>query len=303
MSVKGVTEKCWILALFVRDDGERLLLGGGAYEFKEGQQHFVANSMQNDVVEVQGNDGVLVAGQVRRASTQSFDGFIGDATVPGSDVELYREQFVAFFAKNHFFTVIYIFPNGTAIKRRQGFIVDAPEVQELRQIHPEYHVALNFEDVNYYRYLEDADGQEIYGQMASLWLYNASGGGLVWDEYGTVFDEIGAVWEEGIGGVVTIDNNGIDYTYPKWVVYGPATNPTLVNITTGETLSYSGTVTASQVLTVDMMNQTASLNGVNVLRNISGSWVRLAPGTNRLEFVADNVDAPNSDLSWPEVVG
>lgn len=302
MSVRGVTEKCWILALFVRDDGQRLLLGSGAYEFKKSQQHFVANAMENDVVSIQGNDGALIAGQVRRARSQSFDGYVTDATTPGSDMETYREQFIAYFAKNHFFDVIYIFPDGDAIKRRRGFIVDAPEVRELFQVHPEYHVALNFEDVNYYRYLEDAEGQEIYGQMASLWLYNASGGGLVWDEYGIVFDSIGAEWEEGVGGVVVVDNNGIDYSYPKWVVSGPAVNPTLENLTTGQTLTYTGTVTASQVLTIDMMNQTANLNGVNVVNNVAGDWVRLAPGQNRLEFVTDNTTTPNSELSWPEVV-
>lgn len=302
MSVRGIAEKCWILALFVRDDGQRLLLGSGAYEFKQKQQHFIANAMVNDTVEVQGNDGVLIAGQVRRARSQSFDGYIIDATVPGAGMEIYREQFIAFFAKNHFFNVIYIFPNGSAIKRRRGFIVDAPEVKELFQIHPEYHVALNFEDVNYYRYLEDADGNEIYGQMASLWLYNASGGGLVWDTYGAVFDETGAVFEAGVGGVVVVDNDGIDDAYPKWIVYGPAMNPTLENLTTGQTFTYSGMVTASQVLTVDMLNQTAFLNGVNVLNNVSGEWLKLAPGQNRLEFVADNNDAPESTLSWPEVV-
>ena len=77
MSVAGVTARCWILALFIRDDGERFLLGDGMYEFAEKQQHFQANEFANDVVEVQGNDGSLLAGQVRRSTAQAFDGYVG----------------------------------------------------------------------------------------------------------------------------------------------------------------------------------------------------------------------------------
>lgn len=36
MSV-NITSKPWILAMFIRDDGERFVLGKGAYEFKQSQ--------------------------------------------------------------------------------------------------------------------------------------------------------------------------------------------------------------------------------------------------------------------------
>ena len=58
MDVKDIKTMCYILTLFIRDDGERFLLGSGRYEFKEKQLHFSANTMANDVVEVQGNDGI-----------------------------------------------------------------------------------------------------------------------------------------------------------------------------------------------------------------------------------------------------
>lgn len=186
----GITPKCWILALVVRDDGERLLLGDGAFEFKEKQQHFIANNYVNDTVEVQGNDGIMLAGQVRRSASQPFDGFIADATVGGTDTETYRRQFLAFFRKNHYYTVIYIMPDGSAVKRQRGFIVDAPEVKELFRISPEYHVSLNFEDVNYYEYDENSEGEEIYSDSASIPMVNANSGGLVWDEYGVVWDGV-----------------------------------------------------------------------------------------------------------------
>ena len=182
MNLDQIQAEGFILALFIRDDGQRFLLGSGAYQFVQDQLHFTANSFANDVVEVQGNDGVYFAGQVRRANTQTFDGYIGDATTTREDIEAYRRQFFTFFRKNHYYTVVYVFNNGSAIKRQKGFIVDAPEVKELYQIYPQYHVAVNFEDVNYYQYHENSQGEEMYGKSANIQLAGeSSAGGLVWD--------------------------------------------------------------------------------------------------------------------------
>lgn len=190
MPIKGVTPKCYILSLFVRDDGERFVLGSGYYEFKDKQMHFKANTVANDVIEVQGNDGYLLAGQVRRPGSQDFDGFVGDGTVDKAEVEQKRRDFLAFFRKNHFYKVVYVFSDGTAIQRKRGFLTDDPTVKELYQIYPEYHVALNFEDVNYYSYAEDEDGEEIYSKIAEIHLTQRKAtGGLVWDSVGIVWDE------------------------------------------------------------------------------------------------------------------
>lgn len=258
----GITPKCWILALVVRDDGERLLLGDGAFEFKEKQQHFIANNYVNDTVEVQGNDGIMLAGQVRRSAAQSFDGFIADATVGGTDTETYRRQFLAFFRKNYYYTVIYIMPDGSAVKRQRGFIVDAPEVKELFRISPEYHVSLNFEDVNYYEYDENAEGEEIYSDSASIPMVNANSGGLVWDEYGVVWD--GAAYN--INGL-------LGDTFQQGV---PSPNPDYPQAVQ--------TVTGRQVLTLDgqeyevnlgknllPIESSVSFNGITTTRNPDGT--------------------------------
>lgn len=206
MDLKDIQTKCFILALFVRDDGERFLLGSGRYEFKDKQRHFAANTMQNDVVEVQGNDGYLLAGQVKRSGSQSFDGYVGDGTTSKQEVEEYRRDFFSFFRKNFFYQVIYIFPDGTAIQRKRGFLVDAPTVQELYQIYPEYHVAINFEDVNYYSYSENDEGVEQYTKSASISLSTgASSGGLVWDSVGAVSE--GYQW-----GDTTTSAGGTEFT-------------------------------------------------------------------------------------------
>lgn len=300
--IADISKKCYVLALFIRDDGQRLLLGDGAFEFTSSQQMFAPNTIVNDTVDVQGNDGVLLAGQVRRASVQSFDGYVGDALLSRELTETYRRQFINFFRKNHFYSVIYIFPDGSAVKRQRGFIVDAPSAPELYQTHPEYHVALNFEDVNYYNYAEDANGEETYGQSATLLLFNSPIGGRGFDEEGGIFDEEGQYWIDGVGGTTTLSINSIDTVYPIWTVTGLAINPRVENLTTGAILQYNGTVLPGQTLKVDTLNQVAMLNGRNVTANLQGGWMSFEPGRNRVNYVADNSSAPVSTIEWAEVV-
>lgn len=304
MAVPTVQSQGWILALFIRDDGERFLLGSGAYEFKDDQQHFAANTYQNDEVEIQGNDGVLLSGQVRRAAVQSFDGYVGDATVGQSSVETYRRQFFAFFQKNHFYTVIYVMCDGSAIQRRRGYIVDAPEVKELWQKFPEYHVALNFEDVNYYTYSEDSEGHEIFSNYATIPTSMQNTGGLIWDEYGVTWDGYGAIWEAGGGSAITtVTNNSIANVAPTITITGLAESPEFANLTTNQTLYYNGNVTATQTLVINVARKTALLNGTSVISKISGEWPLLAPGNNRLTYTTDNSTAPDATIEWQEVVG
>lgn len=114
----------------------------------------------------------------------------------------------------------------------------------------------------------------------------------------------GYVWEAGGDGgpkVLTIDS--IDDVYPLLTITGPAVNPTITNITAGVTFTYSGTVTNSQVLKVDMMNKTATLNGTSVIGNVSGDWLYFQPGDNRVEYTTENASAPDALIEWQEVVG
>lgn len=446
MNLNQIDLQGYILALFIRDDGERFLLGSGYYEFVEKQLHFKANEFQNDIVEVQGNDGLLLAGQVRRATSQDFDGYVGDNTVSRAEIENKRRAFLAFFRKNYYYTVVYIFHDGTAIQRKKGFIVDAPEVQEIYQFIPKYHISLNFEDVNYYAYAEDSDGHEVYGKSATIPLTTGVlDGGLIWensknllpsdglviyqvvadllviepiyvdnklkrieadgyssnethytigamnfkkdeiytfsgvtggssstyglyispceafptgvalysssktitaaaDSYnvevyflmkaGTVansamiypqielgdtatayepyqvkkgaeWDNVGAIWEAGSGGggpsIVQVDS--IDNVYPIWEVKGPAENPRLDVLTTNTTIRYSGNVMAGQTLVIDMFNKTAFLNGTSVVMNLSGGWIYLKSGNNRITYLTGNNDATASTIYWQEVIG
>ena len=113
----------------------------------------------------------------------------------------------------------------------------------------------------------------------------------------------GYVWEAGgAGGPTVIMNNSIDSVSPVWTIYGPTTNPQLENATTGETIEYVGTIAQGQTLTIDMGEQTASLDGLNVISNLVGDFVQLAPGRNNIIYSVSG-EAGASELGWSEIVG
>ena len=304
MNLADITSKGWILALFVRDDDERLLLGDGWFDFTQSLQHFQPNTIANDIVELQGTDGQLLAGQVRRAGAQTFNGYIGDNTVSQTEIENKRKEFLSFFSTKHFFKVIYVFADGSAIARKRGYLVEAPSVPEMWQKFPSYNVALNFEDVNYYEYAEDADGNEIFANSAEINLVSVLSGGLIADNNGAEADSDGFIWEQGGGsGPTNVNVAGIGNALPVWTVTGPATNPTLTNLTTGRSITWTGTVPNGQKLVVDMSEQTAELNGANVYADISGDWIELTKGTNRLTYDAGGGATLASKIEWNGVVG
>ena len=251
MNLDQINIKNFILALFKRDDGERILLGSGAYEFDADLQHFAANIIANDVIEKQGTDGQLLAGQVRRSAPQSFDGYVGDATTTREDTENYRRAFIRFFQPRHFYTVIYILPDGSAIQRKNGYLTDAPAVPEQYQKSPRYHVALAFEDLNYYSYAEDAQGDETYAQTVSLQPESELTGGLVWDA-------IGAEWEGESKRLTGINGNLAQTTYPGNNLLGP----------------YSGLDTHYGVSSSVAPDGKLRLSGI-----ANSTWFRITPNT------------------------
>lgn len=264
MSVVSVNARSFILALFIRDDGERFLLGDKGFDFKDSQLHFSANTIENDEVEKQGVDGVMLAGQVRRASVQSFDGYVGDGTTLKEEVEQMRRDFIAFFAKGHHFRVVYIDCNRNAWQRKGGYLVDAPEVKELWQIHPEYHVGLNFEDVNYYEYDENADGQEILANIMKLPISSDVEGGLVWDEDGAVSEDATVVYD---GDTATASGTSITVSD---AVEAPLKSLELQGNTTQQTYSGKNLFDAYKITTVGgSVVKTVDSDGIIYLSNNS----------------------------------
>lgn len=88
-------------------------------------------------------------------------------------------------------------------------------------------------------------------------------------------------------GSVTVDNDGDDDAFPVWTITGPATAISLTNVTTGEVLVLTHTITVGDTVVIDTRErqQTALLNGTTNLwgdlSDASTMWA-LEPGTNDL---------------------
>ena len=144
----------------------------------------------------------------------------------------------------------------------------------------------------------------LYGGVNNITLVPSEEQGSIKISYASELNPGGGFeWEDGgTGGLTTITIDAVDLTLPVWTITGPATNPTLSNITTGQTMSWIGTVPSGQTLIIDMNEQTATMAGANVYAFLSGNWVGLAPGTNRISYSVTGTDEA-STLSWNNIVG
>jgi phage-related protein len=99
----------------------------------------------------------------------------------------------------------------------------------------------------------------------------------------------------------TISNIGWATTYPTITINGPITNPVIGNSTTGNTLYFTGTYSALDVLEIDLYNQLITLNG-NPARNllISGTWFAAPPGNSNFFFTGTGTLAGTTQatVSW-----
>lgn len=89
----------------------------------------------------------------------------------------------------------------------------------------------------------------------------------------------------------TLTVNGNVYSQPiiNFIAGGSnITSCTLENITRGETMSFTGTVTAGNTLVIDGNDLTVLNNSVDEIGSFSGDFLRLNPGDNILKFTGSN---------------
>lgn len=88
-------------------------------------------------------------------------------------------------------------------------------------------------------------------------------------------------------GNLAITNSGDAPTPPILVLTGPGTNPTIVNTATGERIAFFVTLSATDSLTVDMLNRTVTLNNTSAYALVdftNSQWWSLVPGSNTLSM-------------------
>lgn len=90
-----------------------------------------------------------------------------------------------------------------------------------------------------------------------------------------------------VGGQFVATNAG-EFAAP-WTatIAGPITNPTLENVTTGQTLAFTGSVGSSETLVVSSLDRAVLLNGSASRYSwlvVGSAWWQLAPGANTVRL-------------------
>lgn len=99
-------------------------------------------------------------------------------------------------------------------------------------------------------------------------------------------------------GQVNVQNKGNTLTYPVLTVYGPGTNPVLINNTTHQSIKLLYTLGAGDHLTLDTLNRTVMLNDITsvygALDFLNSEWWGVAPDVNDIRITWDSSGAGNS---------
>jgi hypothetical protein len=84
-----------------------------------------------------------------------------------------------------------------------------------------------------------------------------------------------------------VTNNGNTTTYPTIEITGPCNGPSITNLATGQTLSFTNaSLSATDTITVDTYMKTVLLNGTAArnLLDASSSWYGIGTGSTTFEF-------------------
>lgn len=291
---------------FVRDDGEKLEIGGASGLVNGGTDDwFPAKPLRTSQFNYADADGGQMVKQHYDPWTITFSGYIrrhGPALIRES-----RNDLLHFFANNHYFTAIFTDCTGTEMAGMSGWVSSAPQVVLRGKLdaHPTFTLQLTFGDPFLYEYAEDEEGNPIYAHSITVPKYvdTSEGEGYMYSGSGYIYFGGGYAYIGQQSQIPTINVDSIQAVAPVWKVAGLATNPTITNLTTNTEMSYSGTIAEGQTLVVDCLNQTAMIGTADVSRYLSGDWLTLVPGDNQLQYESTGKDdAESSTLEWNGVI-
>lgn len=101
------------------------------------------------------------------------------------------------------------------------------------------------------------------------------------------------------GGSVAVTNAGNFETRPLITITGPITSPALVNVTTGQQVSWSGlSVPAGQAFAVDFSVMQATLGGAYRAADAFSSWWTLPPGTSTVAIQGQGAAGSTVSVSY-----
>lgn len=288
----------------VRDDGKRLKLYGNGIHLEANDNLFPSRTLRTSLFNYADADGGQMVKQNYDSYTFGLNGFVEGA----DDTARFRtsQNLTSFLAKNHYFTALFTLCDGTMMQLKNIWISEALSlVMRGMQMRPMFTLGLTAGDPYFYSYAENEQGEIVYAsrvelarmeEIADMTGYAYSSGGYIY--YGGGYYYIGAsvsIPEVYIDSIVNVS--------PIWQVNGQCTNPVLTNYTTNTKLIYKGTISKGQTLVVDCNKKQAFIGTADVTKNISGTWVYLTSGNNKISYESENTDdTKTSTLMWNGVI-
>lgn len=245
-----------------------------------------------------GMDGAYAVNQTRRTRPFDLTGYIF-STMSKTTWEQ-RQELLTFFRIREFYTIIFFPCNAEPFKMINAIISDGPDIEE-HFTNGVASVDISFLGLDPYLYAY----QEGIDYVSQITLRKTSGeiGGRVWTDATATWENATKIWLESGVDVVDVIIKTVADIYPRVTIKGPCVNPQVINLTTGVTMGYYGSVSENQTLVFDAVNQTVKINGANVVHNLTGSWMFMQPGENRMQFTTQGGTANEALIEWNEVVG
>lgn len=292
---------------FKRDDGEQLEISqSDGFYLNADDEWFDAKPIRNSTVAYQDADGGQLVKQNYDMFPFTVSGFI--RTDSGAKSWEAHGKLFRFFQKGHYFTTIFTRCDGVEMANSTVFISTPLQValQGKSDRFMTWNIQLTLGDPYLYEYAEDDQGNEIYANQVVVTKIRTDSGtkGYQHVANGYIYYRGGYRYTGGLTSTVPVINlESQTSVLPVWVVEGPATNPTLTNRATNETISWSGTLVAGQTLTISTKDRTAFIGTANVTNNLMGEWLTLQPGANQMLFETDNEgDVNQSTIEYDGVV-
>lgn len=292
---------------FRRDDGAKLNIGGWS-TFIDGatDDYFPAKALRSSTFNYAGADGGQMVKQFYEPWTIHFAGYIHRQGGAIADMNA-RREFLAFFQRAHYYSAIFTECSGRKAQIREGWLSAAPAttLRGKSERGQTWSVELTFGDPYLYDYAEDEEGNVVYAHSISVprYVQDITATGYIYTAAGYIYGADGYAFIGAEDRTPSVNVDSIVAVQPVWTINGPAKDPRLRNVSTNTQMTYNGTLVEGQTLTVDTLNRTAKIGTANVTQYMSGDWVALAPGTNRLRYTTDTSDATASTLSWNGVIG
>lgn len=242
-------------------------------------------------------DGGYAVNQVRRPRPFNIDGTL----LPAINQNMWqeRQRALAFFRIREFYQAIFEANDGYTFMLDNIILTDGADITAWRcEGVASFTLGFLALDPNAYAYSDSGYGSEVIVNRSTT-----VAGGRVWENSLAMWDQGKKRWTGSGSSIVTVNVSTVLPVNPVIVIEGLATNITVTNLSTNTSITYTGTVDTGQTLVIDCYNQTAKLDGANVVSNISGDWIQIVNGVNRFQLSIGSGTTDHAVLKWNEVVG